>query len=332
MKNSITSKFNLNIFSQQFYSFCKSSASKNLLVLIVLCLSAVLSNAQTCYTISNRTNGNGQPNSCGTNCSASAKTGHIEVDFGASCPSPMPTLELVSVSSGALPNPFCFDAGNCISPGVVRYCFRGTNLPNSGFMNIRLTSGASAYVCNYSVSGGSGSVVLPVTITSFDVVNNAGKQCLTWKVEDESNIQWYTVQYSENGIDYKIVEKVIATNAAGAHTYNYCDATNKKAGLYRLQIQEQSGAVNYSYAVRITTKQPLLVSLYPVPASGVIYIESPVDLKNAAYTIINVSGQKQKTGRLSIAQSADIADLPAGIYFIRIQRGDESHTIKFEKK
>jgi hypothetical protein len=330
MNKSFVIKINNHSGFQKFYNFCKPTGLKSLLVLSIVCFTSVVVNAQTCFTISNRTNGNGQPSSCGTNCSVTGKQGHIEINFGASCPSPIPTLELTAVSSGALPTPFCFDAGSCQSPGIVRYCFRGNNLPASGTMNLRITSGATVYTCNYSVNGGGGT--LPVTISSFDVVKTSGKQCLTWKVDDESNIQWYTVQYSSDGVTYTNLAKVTATNASGTHSYNYCDVSEKKAGLYRLQIQEQSGAVNYSPTVRVVVNQILSFSLYPVPATGVIYIESPVDLKNAGYTIINLSGQKQKTGRLSITQSADIHDLPGGIYFIRIQNGEQTHTIKFEKK
>jgi Secretion system C-terminal sorting domain len=199
-------------------------------------------------------------------------------------------------------------------------------------MNLRLTSGATVYTCNYLVTGGSGSVVLPVTISAFDVVKTNGKQCLAWKVEDESDIQFYTVQYSSNGVDYNDIEKVTATNNNQPHNYSYCDVLEKTTGLYRLKINEQSGRINYSYTVRITQKQTVAFALYPVPASDIIYVESVLDLKNTIYTIINVNGQKQKTGRFSIARSADIHDLPSGIYFMRIQAGGQTHTIQFEKK
>jgi len=226
-----------------------------LILVTSLCLSVGVQ-SQTCYTISNRTNGNGLPGTCGSpNCSGNAKTGHIEINFGASCPVPIPTLTLVSVTVGSLPSPFCFDPGNCISPGVVRYCFRGSNLPNSGSMVLNLVQGASAWNCTYDVNGGSG-VVLPVKLTLFKTELQNGKVRITWHTEQEANSKQFIVERSGDGRTFSSVGVVAAQGSSyqGVDYSFYDVAPLKGFNFYRLKQVDLDGHFEYSAVSRIDNR------------------------------------------------------------------------------
>lgn len=243
--------------------------------------------AQTCYTISNRTNGNGNPGTCGTPaCSGNAKTGHIDVSFGASCPGTIPALQLTGVSGGSLPNPFCFDPGNCISPGSVRYCFRGTNLPSSGFMTLKLTQGASVWSCTYSVNGGSGTL-LPVELSYFTAKRNNGSVLLKWRTEQELNNKKFDIERSANGVSFTSIGVINGQGTISIpQEYNYTDAAPATGvSFYRLRQEDIDGHFTYSSVKRIDNRMPGIEvnTIYPNPVHGLVNLSITTD-KNMLLT------------------------------------------------
>ncbi|MBN8672486.1 MAG: T9SS type A sorting domain-containing protein [Chitinophagales bacterium] len=253
--------------------------------------------SQTCYTISNRTNGNGNPGTCGTpNCSGNAKTGHIDINFGASCPGVIPSLVLTAVTTGSVPNPYCFDPGNCISAGNVRYCFRGNNLPSSGFMTLRFTLGASAWNCTYNVNGGSGSI-LPVLLTGFEARITGSNVLLNWRTEQEYNNDRFIIERSNNNNNFIEIGTVTGNGNSPLPTdYRYTDPNPVKAVFfYRLKQMDSDGHFTYSATRRIDNRIAGLQinQIYPNPASDnlvlFLHADKPDRLEVSIY---NCSGQR----------------------------------------
>ncbi|MBL7731069.1 MAG: hypothetical protein JNM88_07825 [Chitinophagaceae bacterium] len=244
---------------------------KNLLLPVFL-LAGISSFSQTCFTISNRTNGNGNPGTCGSpNCSGNAKTGHIDVNFGATCPGVIPSLVLTGVTSGPMPSPFCFDPGNCISPGVVRYCFRGTNLPSSGSMTLRLTQGATIWTCSYDVNGGGGTI-LPVSLSAFNTRMQHGQADLSWKTEQETNSLSFEIERSGDNSHFKQLASVPAHgNSAQPLAYTYTDVSPLKGiSYYRLKQVDIDGRFTYSAVKRVDNRVEglELKNIFPNPVSS----------------------------------------------------------------
>jgi hypothetical protein len=263
--------------------------------------------SQTCYTISNRTNGNGNPATCGSPaCSGNAKTGHIDVSFGAVCPAIIPTLQLVSVTSGALPNPFCFDPGNCISAGTVRYCFRGSNLPSSGFMTLRFTQGAAVWSCSYTVNGGVGTV-LPVQLSHFEAVLRHDQVLLEWRTEQEFNNDHFDVERSNGDGTFHSIGTVAGQgNSYSPVDYHFTDAAPLRGiNLYRLRQTDIDGRTAYS-AVRKIDNRIMGVQirqLFPNPGQEEVTLgivtDSPALLYARIYSIAGKEvfhAQKRMTG------------------------------------
>ena len=288
--------------------------------------------AQTCFTISNRTNGNGNPGTCGSpNCSGNAKTGHIDVSFGASCPASPPTMQLIAVTSGPLPTPFCFDPGNCISPGTVRYCFRGTNLPSSGFMTIRLTQGASNWSCTYDVNGGGGTI-LPVQLTNFETKLQQGNVLVLWRTEQEFNSEKFEIERSS---DNKIFTSIGSVRAQGvsnsAVNYEYRDAAPLKGvSFYRLKQIDTDNRFSYSLVKRVDNRINgiQIKQVFPNPATDKINLQLIINIPQIISVKIFNSSGKQVIGEQRKLQAGeqnwqlDVSRLPAGIYEIII--GSES--------
>ena len=271
------------------------------LVLAGFLLFALSSHSQTCYSISNRTNGNGNAATCGTpSCSGNAKTGHIDINFGAACPGTIPTLVLQSVTSGSLPSPFCFDPGSCLSPGVVRYCFRGSNLPSSGFMTVRLTQGATNWSCTYDVNGGSGTV-LPVQLSLFKAKLVQGHVQLQWRTEQELNNDHFEIERSSNGRTYTSIGTLPGHGTiATAVDYSFMDNTPEKGiSLYRLKQVDINGHSTYSDICRVDNRIAgiELNQLFPNPVHQEVNLDITADHNTQLSAVLT-----DQTGRQVVVQ------------------------------
>lgn len=298
---------------------------------VTLC---VYSQAQTCYSISNRTNGNGNPGTCGSPvCSGNAKTGHIDVSFGVSCPATIPALQLVSVTSGPMPSPFCFDPGNCISPGTVRYCFRGTNLPSAGFMTIRLTQGATAWACTYDVNGGSGTL-LPVQLTGFEGKLQQQQVELKWKTEQEINNKKFQIERSTDNRTFVPVGSVNgAGNSSVTQQYSFTDTDPAKGvSFYRLKQIDIDERSTYSPVIRIDNRVKGLQvkQLFPNPVKKdvtlLLYADEPgrLDIRLFNFAGVQVLARHKQLTRGEQNWHITLPDLKAGVYemILTNNRGD----------
>jgi len=268
----------------------------NSFMLLVFFCCIHLLRAQTCYNIGPRNNGNGLGNTCGTpNCSANTKQGHFDVSFGASCPVPIPTMELISVTVPPMPTPFCFDPGRCISPGTVRYCFRGTNLPSSGFMTIRFTLNSTIWNCSYSVTGGGGAL-LPVQLSYFEAKLQNGHVKISWRTEQEFHNNKFVIERSNNG---SVFDNIGTVNGRGNSSipvdYDYLDVNPLKGiSYYRLRQIDIDGQSAYSIIKKIDNRiEGLQISrLFPNPAGDHVILQLILDKANELYVkIFNSSGQ-----------------------------------------
>lgn len=296
---------------------------KKILPLLLL-LSQLKLFAQTCYSISNRTNGNGNPGTCGTpNCSGDVKTGHIDVDFGASCPGTIPDLTLIAVTSGALPSPFCFDRGNCISAGTVRYCFRGSNLPNSGSMTLNVVQGASSWTCSYDVNGGGGTI-LPVQLVSFDAKLKEGKVILNWRTAQETNTDEFIIERSRDGLIFTETGRLKAQgNSTIPVDYIYTDNMPEKGvAYYRLRQTDIDGKNTFSGIKRVDNRIEgiELISLFPNPVNSQVNLR--LFISNAGTVrlrLTNQSGQQIIFFEKTLATGEQnwmvkLPSLPGGVY------------------
>lgn len=301
---------------------------KNLLFFCVLFYSLSLK-SQTCYTIGNRLNGNGLSNTCGApDCSVNAKTGHIDFSFGASCPGTIPTLELISITTGPLPNPFCFDPGNCISAGTVRYCFRGNNLPTAGFMTLRLTLGASIWSCTYDAQNLGSGVLLPVILSYFKSVLRGNTVLLQWKTEQELNNKRFEIEKSLNGDRWELIANIAGNGSTlSPSEYSFTDLHPAKGyNYYRLKQIDQDGHFVYSPVNRVDNRLNGIQfeNLYPNPVQGQVNLVFLAD-RNTTLTarITDLSGKTILSTQTRIEKGQQQWKLPLsgvspGVYHLQI--------------
>jgi hypothetical protein len=167
-----------------------------------------------------------------------------------------------------------------------------------------------------------GTTVLPVVLTSFEVADEKCLPALSWASATETNFKEYQVQASDNGREFVTIAS-IAGKGSNA-TYRYVYTTNTGANWFRLKMVDKDGSESYSkvqrYVPACATAVPLRVSPNPARTSLLV---SNLGSGDKRIDVIGPTGntlQQFKTTQEQITVS--VAKLPPAIYFIRVQYAD----------
>ncbi len=147
------------------------------------------------------------------------------------------------------------------------------NLSGSTSYAFSVVNVAGSYAANRFTIVFTQEVVLPVNITSISAQRNSSKPTqvtVSWKVENELNIDQYEVQHSVNAVEFA----AFATqSAAGISATGYIAVQQDASAadnFYRIKATSIGGQVQYSAIVKVsaimnTSKQS--ISVYPNPVA-----------------------------------------------------------------
>ncbi len=189
--------------------------------------------------------------------------------------------------------------------GIITYqwMFNGLSITGATAPSYAATKGG-AYMCVVSVSGGSGTCVVPTSLISLKVntapvppIAYAGKMLTT-----SNTYQGYLWFLNTKSI-------------SGATSSSYVP---KQPGSYRVLVTDTNGCQGYSTAIEIKAVSVAQVSkddirIFPNPATSVLHIESPVAVRA---TITSVEG-KVLISEVN-AHDLNIKDLPNGLYLLML--------------
>ncbi|HEY0031180.1 MAG TPA: T9SS type A sorting domain-containing protein, partial [Bacteroidia bacterium] len=215
----------------------------------------------------------------------------------------------------------------CQNPGSVSsFYYQWTAAANQCYyINV---DGFAGTACNYSITAGS-IIVLPIELLSFDV-NAVGNKSvdLSWATASEKNNDYFTVERSQNGTSFELVEVV---DGAGNSTalLNYASKDVKPlAGTtyYRLKQTDYDGRISYSSIKEVTIDMnaDLNFTIYPNPSgendNPYLAFSGNSD-ETVTISIYDVTGKmmSQKSVRLDQAGNSAIElkqTFVSGIYFV----------------
>jgi hypothetical protein len=168
---------------------------------------------------------------------------------------------------------------------------------------------------------------LPIKLLSFTATPEGSKVNLTWKVEEQVRVDKYEVEYSTDGVNFKLLTSVNADAAKNAYTTLH---NTPVAGFnyYRIKIIENNSSYNYSDIRKVNFGKGSTVLVYPNPAKGFINITLTGSMTNKAATIsvIGVGGKvvsQQNTTSTSQTEVINVANLANGTYIIRVATDNE---------
>ncbi len=188
------------------------------------------------------------------------------------------------------------------------------------------------------------SKTLPISLLAFNAQLQDKEVMLRWTTGSENDASHFTVQRSFDGKVYDDAAIVFTQegNSVMERDYSYDDninATSSRLIYYRLKMVDMNAKFKYSQVVvvRLSGDQLLAnVLVYPNPAANELRITIPVDWQNKsiAYNVYNSNGilVRQKMNRSAgQTETLYVADLPAGIYIIKTENGNQTSVQKFIK-
>jgi hypothetical protein len=168
---------------------------------------------------------------------------------------------------------------------------------------------------------------LPVELKKFWAIDGEATVTLKWITASELNNENFTIQRSQNGIDF---EDIGTLQGAGTKTeetfYTFIDES-PKGGLsyYRLKQKDFNGEINYPNGgiLSLTRKgEGLVFNVYPNPAGDEV-----VTLSQKSNIVI-LNSLDQIVGTAQEVDKIDVSSLPSGVYIIRNQNGQVARLIK----
>lgn len=184
------------------------------------------------------------------------------------------------------------------------------------------------------------STALPLILRSFSVTQKPSVNLVKWTTESESNIEYFEVERSYDGVTFYPINRQEARNNPGTSHYSFAD-NSFSPGLiyYRLKIVEHGSIIRYSVIIRTSTEgENMNLKIVPNP---VVYNFSVMykSLQDEIVTIQikDITGRILHTLKESVNRGQNVIYLqnlptwPAGVYFLSLQNKEEVKQIKFIK-
>ncbi len=211
---------------------------------------------------------------------------------------------------------------------------------STGFLSATGFTDGGIYTLTDSVS-----TPLPVTLNAFTANVIANDVILNWSTSSEINNYGFYVERSVNGNEFEEINfvkgklnssvvvdyKDVDTNPFGSNTTLY----------YRLRQVDMNGEYAYSAIVAVKKTSTMLqsVSIFPNPVAGILNIEFVTTVSgNATIQIFDINGrnvgQKEmiSIAGLNTLTVDEVAQLNAGVYFVKIESAGENQMVKLIKQ
>ncbi len=177
---------------------------------------------------------------------------------------------------------------------------------------------------------------LPLSLTSFSVVNKNGYAGLNWQTCNEINVKQFEIQKSQDARTFTVIANVPAKNAGCATTYSFTDG-KALAGIayYRIKTIDNNGASIYSGIVSINGKTTVNINVFPNPVANSLVLSHPKAGANASMQVISMDGRPVALTTIqqdAIQTSIDISKLAKGNYFVVFTNGTDKQSLKFVKQ
>jgi hypothetical protein len=183
--------------------------------------------------------------------------------------------------------------------------------------------------------------VLPVEMLYFNaVLTDDIRVKLDWASATEDNADYYVIERSMDGIDFKKIGTVKANGKSNSQIKYETYDNNPAKGInyYRLSEIDKNGKSNFLGYATVSNKAALaVINLFPNPAQNNITLS----LKNFATPIVNyelydAQGVLIQTESINLTDGnqdykIDLSNLNKGFYFVKVNSGDELFKKTFVK-
>ena len=174
--------------------------------------------------------------------------------------------------------------------------------------------------------------VLPVNISSVNVIKSNGAHIVSWQTVNETNNAGFDVERSIDGKNFSRIlfvdSKASNGNSNGSLNYSASDSKPLDGiNYYRLKQIDKGGSINYSSIVSIknnSTDAWASLLLYPNPVKNKLVVQlNSKQTNGVTVAIFNAVGNQVMLSSYAIAEGStqlntDVTMLPAGFYTVRV--------------
>ncbi|MGB0915277.1 MAG: lectin-like domain-containing protein [Crocinitomicaceae bacterium] len=163
-------------------------------------------------------------------------------------------------------------------------------------------------------------VLLPVELTSFESICQGRNEQFNWTTSTESRVDYFTLEYTYNGLVYYPVETIKAAGTSQTEMEYSIDVETKdtKQRYYRLKMVDTDGMYEYTDIIsskRCAYSNKLINEL--IQKDGLLTVSTN---KEVTITMTNQIGQIVKQGKsIEGITTFNSGALNAGIYFILVE-------------
>lgn len=202
------------------------------------------------------------------------------------------------------------------------------------------TNECFTYTGSLTESGGFVETSLPVELVEFIGTELEESNQLKWLTASEQNVDAFIVErMDKEETEFQEIGRVVAEgNSTSLQTYAWQDIDPLFFGYYRLKIIDFDGSFEYSPIQAIERKNDKLEikNIFPNPVLSTLKINFLADDDEVNIDIINIQGksliQKIQSVEKGLNQiQLDVNDLSNGIYFLKMNYGNNESRQRFVK-
>ena len=170
------------------------------------------------------------------------------------------------------------------------------------------------------------STPLPVSLISFTGKTREHQNILEWVTSEETNNEYFDLEKSTNTLNFEVLERITGKgNSSQTKSYRAVDTAPHPAAYYRLKQVDFDGSYSYSKIIYLNRKDDLTFSIYPNPASDILFLRNSDQKTPLHLEIFDLSGKLVLQRSLSSEViPIDIHELSVGFHVIKVT--DPNHS------
>lgn len=178
------------------------------------------------------------------------------------------------------------------------------------------------------------SASLPVDLVYFTAEKQKNYVVSEWETATETNNDFFTVERSTDGRNFTTLAEISGAGESAEPIIYKTTDKNPHAGVnyYRLVQTDFDGTKTVYRVVSVAMKNTDTINVYPTLVTDILTVEMQETTSGSAY-VFDLTGRvlQSKTFTETDAMTLSFADLPGGIYTLRVQAGEQVKTVKVMK-
>lgn len=188
--------------------------------------------------------------------------------------------------------------------------------------------------CEFTISGWTGTGILPVSLSEFNGVSTTSGNQLTWDTESEYKNDYFEVMYSRDADHFEpigVIQGAGTTSQLQSYQFMH-QGVPTGTSFYKLQQVDLNGERTDSKIISINSKEDLngLFSAYPNPMKDQLVIQLQSNKAEImTVSIIDEKGRNILSEEVHVNEGTtqlyrDISKLQSGVYLLIVNSSSSS--------